>query len=113
VEFYTCDDFAENPHITDDIEMRTNKAITLSICSNPTTGFQWGEEVQLSNPEVLEQTSYEYVEPTSKEVGASGTEKYTLKALKAGTCTVSLEYSRPWEGGEKAEWTCILNITVK
>lgn len=113
VEFYTCNVFAENSHVTDNIEMRTNKTLTIILCSNPSTGFEWGEEAQISDPTVMELASYELVAPVSKEPGAAGTEKYIFNTLKAGTCTISFEYGRPWEGGEKAEWTCTLNVTVK
>jgi inhibitor of cysteine peptidase len=110
---YTCDDFTENSHITDNIEMRTDKTLTVTLCSNATTGFEWGEETQISDPTVLEQASHEYIAPGSQALGAAGMEKYTFTPLKAGTATITLEYGRPWEGGEKAEWTCTLNITVK
>jgi predicted secreted protein len=38
---------------------------------------------------------------------------WTFKALKAGESTISLDYSRPWEGGEKGEWTFVLNVVVE
>lgn len=113
VEFYTCNDFMNQKHITDEIELTVGKGVTVILCSNPTTGFQWNEEAQISDPGVVEQVSHEYVAPTSDKPGAAGTEKFNFRGLKQGTATVSLEYSRPWEGGEKAEWTCILTIIVK
>jgi len=45
--------------------------------------------------------------------GTPGKEVWTFKTLKKGTTEVSMEYSRPWEGGEKAEWTFDLVVTVK
>ncbi|MFC1983316.1 protease inhibitor I42 family protein, partial [Chloroflexota bacterium] len=45
--------------------------------------------------------------------GTPGQEVWTFKALKKGTTTVFMEYSRPWEGGEKGEWTFNLTVTVK
>lgn len=110
---YTCNDFQANQHIADNIEMQINGVITVTLCSNPTTGFQWDEEARISDATVLEQASHEYVAPAGDTPGAAGIEKYTFKALKAGTTTISLEYSRPWEGGEKAEWTCTLSVTIK
>lgn len=113
VEFYTCNDFQTQQHVTDEITFTVGKGVTIMLCSNPTTGFQWAEEAQISDPEVVEQVSHEYVAPTGDKVGASGTEKFVFTALKPGTTTVYLEYGRDWEGGEKAEWTCTLTITVK
>ena len=36
-----------------------------------------------------------------------------VEALKKGTTSLSLEYGRPWEGGEKGVWTFELIVTVK
>ncbi len=113
VEFYTCNDFADEPNITDEIEFTANKGVTVILCSNRTTGFQWNEEAQISDTSVVEQTGHSYAAPSASKVGAAGTEKFVFTGVNPGTATVSLEYSRDWEGGEKAEWTCTLTITVK
>ncbi|MCK4274360.1 MAG: hypothetical protein KAW90_05660, partial [Dehalococcoidales bacterium] len=52
VEFYTCNDFADEPNITDEIEFTANKGVTVILCSNRTTGFQWNEEAQISDTSV-------------------------------------------------------------
>jgi inhibitor of cysteine peptidase len=86
----------------------------VTLGSNQTTGFQWSEQAQVSDSTVLKQTSHEYVVPDSKLVGASGQEVWNFRALKAGTATISMAYSRPWEGGEeKDEWTYTLDVTVE
>ena len=46
-------------------------------------------------------------------VGGAGKEIWTFKALKKGTSTVSMEYSRPGEGGEKGHWTFVAAVIVK
>lgn len=113
VKFYTCNDFENQQHITDEFELQAGKGVTVMLCSNQTTGFKWMEEAQISDTGVLEQVKHEYMAPSGTKVGAAGTEKFTFRALKQGTATISLEYSRDWEGGEKAEWTCTLTINVK
>ena len=45
--------------------------------------------------------------------GTAGQEIWTFKALRPGTSTISMDYSRPWEGGEKGEWTFKLTVVVK
>ena len=45
-------------------------------------------------------------------VGAGGVENWTFKALAKGETTISMEYSRPWEGGEKAAQTFELTVVV-
>jgi inhibitor of cysteine peptidase len=44
--------------------------------------------------------------------GTAGQEVWTFKAFKTGKSTISIEYSRPWEGGEKAAWTFVLTVLV-
>jgi len=112
VKFYTCHTFENEQHITDEFTLQAGKGVTVILCSNQTTGFKWNEEAQISDTGVLEQVKHEYIAPTGSKVGAAGTEKFTFKGLRQGATTVSFEYSRDWEGGEKAEWTCTLTITV-
>lgn len=113
VEFYTCSDFENNPNVTDEIEFPANKGVTVILCSNPSTGFKWNEEAEISDTSIVEQTGHQYVAPAGDKPGAAGTEKFIFTGVSPGTATVYLEYSRDWEGGEKAEWTCTLTIIVK
>jgi inhibitor of cysteine peptidase len=113
----TCDDFAKNPHLSQQTELtiedvRTTLVVTL--CSNQSTGFQWSETAAISASGILEQVDHEFVPLEQTGVtGGSGQEVWTFKALKQGTSTISMEYSRPWEGGEKGEWTYALTVTVE
>jgi len=114
----TCDDFMNQKHISKQFEIQTGGSLTLTLCSNPTTGFLWSEMAQISDQTVLKQVDHEFVPPEDlgdrpPPPGSPGEEVWTFKALKEGTSTISMEYSRPWEGGEKAEWTFVLTITVK
>jgi len=109
----SIDDLMNQKHISQQVEVPAGGSLTVVLGSNPSTGFQWTEEAQISDTSVLKQVSHEYVAPDSEMVGAAGQEKWTFDALKAGTTTVSLEYGRPWEGGEKGEWTYTLTVTVK
>jgi inhibitor of cysteine peptidase len=110
----TCDQFSKQAHIVQDVTATVDSTITVTLCSNPTTGFQWGEQTQIGNTQVLKQTSYKMVGPANTGmVGAPGNEVWTFQALQAGTSTVSFSYSRPWAGGEKGVETFKLNVTVK
>ena len=110
----SCDDFMANNHISKEVQVATDGTLTITLCSNPTTGFTWSETAEISDQTVLQQTAHESVPPEETGVvGAPGQEVWTFKALKKGTSTVSLQYSRPWEGGEQGEWTFTLTVTVK
>ena len=110
----SCDDFMKQQHISQEAEVAVDGSLTVTLCSNPTTGFIWSESAQISDQTVLQQTDHKFVPPEETGVaGAAGKEIWTFKALKKGTSTISMEYSRPWEGGEKGEWTFVLTVTVK
>jgi inhibitor of cysteine peptidase len=109
----SCDDFMDNQHISKEVAVAVDGTVSITLCSNPSTGFSWSENAEISNPTVLEQTDHQFVSPEEEIPGAAGKEIWTFKALKEGTSTASLEYSRPWEGGEKGEWTFILIVNVK
>lgn len=114
----SCDDFMKNQHVSKEVEVAAGDAFTITLCSNPSTGFQWSESAQISDLTILEETGHEFVAPEAEgskppAPGTPGKEVWTFKALKKGTSTISLEYSRPWEGGEKGEWTFVLTVTVK
>lgn len=121
----SCDDFMAGKHISRELEVNAGESFTVILCSNPTTGFEWSEAAEIGDQTVIQQIDHEFVTPASGAsdqgkgkgspplAGAPGQEIWTFKALKAGTSTVSLEYSQPWEGGEKGEWTYVLTVTVK
>ncbi|GAH52060.1 unnamed protein product, partial [marine sediment metagenome] len=66
----------------------------------PTTGYQWCEEAEISDESVIKQVSHKFVGPETTAPGTPGEEVWTFKALKAGTTTISMEYSRPWVGSK-------------
>jgi inhibitor of cysteine peptidase len=111
----SCDDFYEQNHISRAVEVAAGDSFTVTLCSNPTTGFIWSEQAQIGDQTLLQQTGHEFVAPEEAEaiMGAAGQEVWTFKALNKGEATVSMEYSRPWEGGEKGAWTFSLTVAVK
>jgi len=109
----SCDDFSQQPHLSKQVEVAAGGTLTVTLCSNPTTGFEW-ESARISDQAVLQEVDHRFESPeTENIVGAAGKDVWTFKALKKGMSTVSMEYSRPWEGGEKGEWTFNLTVTVK
>lgn len=109
----TIDELMNNNHILKQVEIAADGILTITLGSNPTTGFNWDEQAQISNEDILNQTNHEYYAPATDVPGTAGNEEWTFKALKTGETTVNMEYSRPWEGGEKGEWTFNLTVKVK
>lgn len=107
----SCEQFGMNNHIRNDFQAGIGDKIRVKLCSNQTTGFKW--EYEISNENVLKEEDYDYEEPKGDVLGASGIEVWTFEAVDRGETEVRLEYSRPWEGGEKAEWTYTMTVTVE
>ena len=117
----SCDDFTKLPPeeraISKEVEIAVDGLLTVTLCSNPSTGFQW-EPAKISDQTVLQQVNHKFEAPEytgdgPPPPGTPGKEVWTFKALKEGKSTISMEYSRPWEGGEKAAWTFVLTVVVK
>ena len=108
----SCDQFQDSHHSRNEIDLGVGDTITIDLCSNPTTGFQWEENPDISDSTVLGQTSHEFIPPKTDVPGQAGREVWVFTTLKKGESTVSFEYSQPWEGGMKSEWTYTLTVTV-
>lgn len=86
--------------------VRVGDTIQVSVPGNPTTGYGWA----VSAPEggetlLVQQEEPLYVPDKTDEqvVGSGGVYIFTFKAGGIGQETLSLVYSRPWEGGQPAE----------
>jgi inhibitor of cysteine peptidase len=111
----SCDEFYKLPHARREVSVAVEDTFTVTLCSNPSTGFQW-EAAKISDSGVLEEVDHQFMPPGSEPPpppGTPGQEVWTFKALKAGESTLSIDYSRPWEGGEKGAWTFVLSVSVQ
>ena len=97
-----------------EVTIDAGKILVLILESNPTTGFSW----ELSEPIdenllALIETQYEPgVIAGTGLTGAGGTEVWTFETLTVGETTITMEYSRPWDGGEKAVETFEVTVTI-
>lgn len=113
----SCNDFYDRQHISKKVEVAAGDSFVVTLCSNPSTGREW-EPPQVSDKTILSLTDHERVGPETEgdrppAPGTPGKEIWTFKALKKGETTISMEWSQPWEGGVKAEWTFDLTVVVK
>ncbi|MCC7161812.1 MAG: protease inhibitor I42 family protein [Anaerolineae bacterium] len=97
------------------VSLKAGDTMTVQLASNPSTGYSW--QVISDNAAVLEQVGEPQFDLGSKTPmpGAGGTETFTFRAVGAGTTTLTLLYSRPWERGTKPTpqntWTA--DVTVE
>jgi predicted secreted protein len=117
----SCDDFASQNHITKSVTVAKSGSLTVSLCANPSTGYQWEENATISmiagGGIIVRQTSHDYAagQASSEEmiVGAPGKDTWVFDAQNKGQATIAFTYGRPWEGGEKDVWTLTVNVTVE
>lgn len=109
-------EFRNHPHIDVVMHAVVGEELTVTLGSNPTTGFRWSEFAEISDETIVQQTNHKYV---GKEYevppppGTSGEEVWTFKALKKGTTTISMEYSRPWIEEDIGHWTVTITANIK
>ena len=111
----SCDDFIKQEGaVSEEAEVdEFSDFVTVSLCSNPTTGFEW-ELTEVTDQTVLIHEGNEYISPETQGVeGAAGKEVWTFKVLKAGSSNISMEYGRSWEDSKKTEWIFFLTVVVK
>ena len=111
----SCDQFGAQKSITQTTEMSVGDQVTVTLCSNPTTGFSW-QEPEISDAAAVHLANKSFGAPVAGEspaIGAAGTDFVTLKATAKGTSTVVLRYSQPWAGGTSGVWTYTLTVTVR
>ena len=115
----SCNDFYENHHISNEVQVATGGTITLTLCSNPSTGLQWEPTVCCPLLGIfLAEVDHKFIPPEETggmppAPGSPGKEIWVFKAYKKGTVTISLDYRRPGESGERGEWIYKLTVNVK
>ena len=105
-------EFQNQPHI--DVVMSTvlGGELTVTLGSNPTTGYQWSEDAEISDENVIKQINHKFVGPgIDKPPGTPGEEVWAFKGLERGTVTILLEYSRSWTGA--GLWAVTITATIR
>ena len=93
------------------ITVQPGKTFTLSLDSNPTTGYRW----QLAKPldeQHVKLITNEYQRPATRLMGAGGKETWTFKALTEGNTEIHLKYVRPWQTNSAPARTTHVLVTV-
>jgi inhibitor of cysteine peptidase len=81
------------------IETTAGKGFTITLDSNPTTGYKWQIARQI-DAGLVELVDSQFIAPKTDLVGAPGREEWHFKAIKQGKAIISFEYVRPWEKDE-------------
>jgi inhibitor of cysteine peptidase len=81
------------------IETAVGKSFTITLDSNPTTGYRWQLARQMDTG-LVELVNSQYIAPKTDLVGAPGHEEWHFKAIREGKAIISFDYVRPWEKDE-------------
>jgi predicted secreted protein len=89
------DELMSQKHINHQVEIPAEGLLTVNLGSIPTTGFRWSKTASISDGKVLEQMSHKFMAFSGQLSGAAGKKAWLFRAMKAGTSTVAVAYSRP------------------
>jgi predicted secreted protein len=94
-----------------EIAAGVNQTVTITLCSNPSTGFGWDAPVAEGDAkvELVERAIHEIV---GGAPGAAGQEQFTFRTVSPGQTVIHFAYSQPWDGGTKGAWLLDLTTTV-
>jgi inhibitor of cysteine peptidase len=78
------------------ITVTNGQEFSVTLASNPTTGFRW-DLARPINTNFVRLLTNEYVRPDSQLMGAGGNEVWKFRATSEGKTEIDLKYARPWE----------------
>lgn len=85
--------------LADSIFTTVGQEFTISLDSNPSTGYGW--ILVSSLPSCLELVRHEYTPTHPGLIGGGGIEDWTFKATNTGSTTLTFHYKRSWETWEE------------
>ena len=94
-----------------DLAVGDDQTFTVTLCSNPSTGFSW-EEPTAEGDHSVELVERSILQTVGGPPGEAGQERFTFRATAAGTTVLHFVYSQPWDGGTKGAWRLDLTATV-
>lgn len=103
----------KNHDISDIITVRRGEKFTVTLNSNPTTGFSWQFAKEI-DAHFLELVDSRYIGTgTGRLMGAGGRQEWVFKAIKPGKTSISLEYARPWERDKSCQEAKDITIIIR
>ena len=91
----------------ENITANKSQEFTISLESNPTTGYQW---IPIFNTSIINLISHRFQPSTTKLIGSPGTEIFKFKAINYGTQSLKMFYKRSWEKEPAEERLFVVNV---
>jgi len=92
------------------VSKEVGETFTISLKSNPTTGYMWQPEFDSEFLELVSMFVSDSTDPLI--VGAGGTETFEFLPLKQGQARVRMVYKRAWEEEHIEEHITLVNIVA-
>ena len=83
------------------IQCAVGEKFSVTLASNPTTGYQW--DVAEADESVLKLLRTEYTADRPRMIGSGGMETFTFEVVGRGETTLTLVYHQPWEKYEPSQ----------
>jgi inhibitor of cysteine peptidase len=109
----SMDDVLKQSSITQNVTLSVGNTLKVVLGSNYSTPYRWNIDAKVGDSSIVKQTDHEFVKPTTDMVGAPGTEVWTFSVLKAGTTTISTDYTSFVGRNNKPVCTYTANVTVQ
>jgi len=93
------------------ITVKSGDVITLTLESNPTTGYSW-QVIGINNAILMQVGEVEYESDGRNIPGAGGVEAFRFEAIGNGDAMLELGYMRPWESIQPLE-TFTMQVVVQ
>ena len=81
------------------ISLKRGQTITVSLPSNPTTGYSWSLCSKNTRNTIVGIEELPYEAAQTGLMGAGGTQSWRITGKKRGSAHIKFEYKRPWEKG--------------
>ena len=104
----------KEPATSNNYDIAVHDTITLTLDSNPTTGYSWNWLNQ-NSVSIVTSAGSQYImdKPEDKKIaGRGGKEIWRFVGVKSGSDTIKLGYRRPWESAEPVK-TMVVSVKVR
>jgi inhibitor of cysteine peptidase len=91
----------------ENITIKTGQEFTITLDSNPTSGFKWHP---VFNRSIINLVSHDFQSSTANRVGSSGKDIFTFLAIKFGSDKLKMVYKRRWEEQFVAEKVFVIIV---
>jgi inhibitor of cysteine peptidase len=98
-------------YTTSPVDVTVDDDFTISLETNPGTGYSW----ELTGPlddQVIVELGSDHQPGEGTGVGVPGQQLFRFQAVGKGTATIGLQYVRPWETGVAPAKTSEFTVNV-